>query len=222
MSTDFKDFFCLEETNSLPVPAPDNLLASYQAEALKTAVFPEALALHYLPLGIMSEVGEMADVIKKAIRKNQQYLTSDQCSELCAELGDVLWYAAVIDFYLFGPYAQTQVFTINKPLFDNSLTNLSFIGTVIAIDTLEFVKLTSIAAQVNPLANLPLKRADQVFYPECFYLRIARLVAEMVSHLKVNDFTSALSCPITIEKVLGYNLYKLNNRSKTNSLIEHD
>lgn len=69
-------------------------LDSYQHEALKTAVFPHNKALEYLTLGLVSEAGEVAGKVKKHIRDRASL------DALTAELGDVLWYVAVLADYL--------------------------------------------------------------------------------------------------------------------------
>lgn len=62
----------------------------YQKLAAKTAVYPECLAIEYLVMGLASEAGEVAGVVKKAIRAGQPI----KPDRVCDELGDVLWYVA--------------------------------------------------------------------------------------------------------------------------------
>ena len=69
----------------------------YQSQALKTAIFPDkdpTLAIAYLSLGLCGEAGEVANKIKKCIRDNNSY------DGIADELGDVLWYIAVLAHYL--------------------------------------------------------------------------------------------------------------------------
>jgi len=66
----------------------------YQTMARKTAIFPEEEAIPYLALGLCGEAGEVANKIKKCIRDGASY------DGIAAELGDVLWYLAVLSHYL--------------------------------------------------------------------------------------------------------------------------
>jgi NTP pyrophosphatase (non-canonical NTP hydrolase) len=76
---------------------PDNqnfsnlTLQQYQELASATAIYPEELALPYLGLGLSGEAGEVANKLKKDIR--DEYLDKEG---LAAELGDVLWYIAML------------------------------------------------------------------------------------------------------------------------------
>ncbi len=49
-------------------------------------------ALQYLALGLNGEAGEVADLIKKAIRNDDGEITVERLLKLKGELGDVLWY----------------------------------------------------------------------------------------------------------------------------------
>ena len=64
----------------------------YQDNAKKTAIFPKEKALEYLALGLSSESGEVAGKMKKIIRDKSKLNKQD----LGAEIGDVLWYCAVL------------------------------------------------------------------------------------------------------------------------------
>ena len=65
-------------------------LSQYQAQAKETAIYPEDKALEYLALGLVGEAGEVANKIKKVIRDG----TSP--NNVRDELGDVLWYLAML------------------------------------------------------------------------------------------------------------------------------
>jgi len=41
---------------------------TYQGEARKTAIYPDDMAVVYPTLGVVGEAGEIADLVKKAIR----------------------------------------------------------------------------------------------------------------------------------------------------------
>ncbi len=64
--------------------------STYQKDAKKTAVFPDALdgRFYYPAIGLAGEVGEVLNKIKKVARDRTQVNKED----LKAELGDVLWY----------------------------------------------------------------------------------------------------------------------------------
>ena len=68
-------------------------LNEYQAAARKTAIYPMHSAIVYPALGLASEAGEVAGKIKKVIRDG---FRPDSNEKIIAELGDVLWYLAVL------------------------------------------------------------------------------------------------------------------------------
>ena len=71
----------------------------YQDLSESTAVYPKSVAIEYLSLGLVSEAGEVAGKVKKALRDG----TFD-AEAVADELGDCLWYiaqmATELDFYL--------------------------------------------------------------------------------------------------------------------------
>lgn len=68
----------------------------YQTAALTTAVYPEDKRIIYPALGMCGEAGEVADKVKKVIRDNAQNFTAEKKREIAKEIGDVLWYCAVL------------------------------------------------------------------------------------------------------------------------------
>ena len=71
------------------------LVASdYQTKAKETAIFPKDKALEYLSLGLVGEAGEIANKAKKVIRDNKK------SHDLGGEIGDVLWYCAMLADHL--------------------------------------------------------------------------------------------------------------------------
>lgn len=69
----------------------------YQARASETAIFPKEKALEYLTLGLVGEAGEIANKAKKLIRDGADVAGyNDKLNQIGAELGDVLWYAAML------------------------------------------------------------------------------------------------------------------------------
>tara|TARA_R100000030_G_scaffold84151_1_gene67237 strand:- start:119 stop:502 length:384 start_codon:yes stop_codon:yes gene_type:complete len=75
-----------------------NITASdYQSRACETAIFPKEKATEYLTLGLTGEAGEIANKVKKFIRDGapkDEYLAKR--IEIGYEIGDVLWYCAVL------------------------------------------------------------------------------------------------------------------------------
>ena len=75
-----------------------NITASlYQKKACETAIFPKHKAMEYLTLGLTGEAGEIANKVKKFIRDGaaeDEYL--DKRIQIGYEIGDVLWYCAVL------------------------------------------------------------------------------------------------------------------------------
>lgn len=71
-------------------------LNEYQLNALETAVYPEEYSIVYPALGMAGEAGEVADKVKKVIRDNNADFSSLKCEEIAMEIGDVLWYCAVL------------------------------------------------------------------------------------------------------------------------------
>jgi NTP pyrophosphatase (non-canonical NTP hydrolase) len=75
----------------------DITAAEYQSRACETAIFPKKQAMEYLTLGLTGESGEIANKVKKFIRDGavkDEYLAKR--IEIGYEIGDVLWYCAVL------------------------------------------------------------------------------------------------------------------------------
>ena len=71
-------------------------LDSYQGLAVSTAFYPRVHAITYPALGLASEAGEVAGKVKKALRDNGSIYDEATVAALKGELGDVLWYVAVL------------------------------------------------------------------------------------------------------------------------------
>jgi NTP pyrophosphatase (non-canonical NTP hydrolase) len=72
----------------------DLTLTEYQVQARKTAQYPESQALSYTILGLTNEAGEVAGKFKKYLRGDYGYM--EMRNMVIAELGDVLWYVAMV------------------------------------------------------------------------------------------------------------------------------
>ena len=66
----------------------------YQKLARSTAVYPEEYKVVYPALGLCGEAGEVADKIKKTVRGDTPL--DEVTGDIAMELGDVLWYVAVL------------------------------------------------------------------------------------------------------------------------------
>lgn len=73
------------------------LLNTYQKHAKKTAIYPaKGNNYSYPALGLVGEAGEVAEKIKKIIRDQNGVMTPENKAEIAKELGDVLWYIAIL------------------------------------------------------------------------------------------------------------------------------
>lgn len=71
----------------------------YQDRALLTAIYPnKGFNPVYPALGLAGEAGEVAEHIKKSIRDDAGKITPERAEKLKKELGDVLWYIAVLAY----------------------------------------------------------------------------------------------------------------------------
>lgn len=68
----------------------------YQQAALSTAIFPDETSVVYPTLGLTGEAGEVADKVKKTLRDCAGEFSAERKKDIAQELGDVLWYAAVL------------------------------------------------------------------------------------------------------------------------------
>jgi NTP pyrophosphatase (non-canonical NTP hydrolase) len=90
-------------------------LNSYQTSALNTAVYPDQGANFVYPvLGLVGEAGEVADKLKKVIRDNDGILTDEVRDKVAKELGDVMWYLAVLSYELDYPLEDIAQMNLDK------------------------------------------------------------------------------------------------------------
>jgi len=68
----------------------------YQQKAKVTAIYPKDIGLYYVALGLSSECGEVAGVIKKIMRDNLGNVSNEKREKIFGELSDVLWYMAML------------------------------------------------------------------------------------------------------------------------------
>jgi NTP pyrophosphatase (non-canonical NTP hydrolase) len=69
-------------------------LNNYQMQAREFAIYPESSRVTYPALGLAGEAGEVADKVKKIIRDKRDDARFK--GEIAKEIGDVLWYCAVL------------------------------------------------------------------------------------------------------------------------------
>jgi NTP pyrophosphatase (non-canonical NTP hydrolase) len=87
----------------------------YQAEARKTAVYPNKDNNFIYPaLGLCGEAGEVAEKIKKVLRDNDGIVSEEKKIEITKELGDVLWYVANLSKELGIPLEEVAAQNIEK------------------------------------------------------------------------------------------------------------
>lgn len=74
----------------------------YQKKALTTAstTGDEFKDIMHWALGVNGEAGEIAEKLKKIIRDKKGNISEDDKAELSKEIGDVLWYLAVLAEHL--------------------------------------------------------------------------------------------------------------------------
>ena len=84
----------------------------YQKLARSTAVYPEEHKVVYPALGLCGEAGEVADKIKKTIRGDSSLV--NVTGSIADELGDVLWYLAILADDLGIPLEDIAHWNVDK------------------------------------------------------------------------------------------------------------
>lgn len=89
--------------------------SGYQTAAARTAFYPSKMGIAYLAIGLAGETGEVAEKVKKLIRDKgypNSPVSAEDRDSLIKELGDILWYMAMIAEELdidFDTVAQTNI-----------------------------------------------------------------------------------------------------------------
>lgn len=83
----------------------------YQKEAMTFVDYGESLQILYPIIGLSGEAGEVADKVKKVIRDNEGILSKETSLEIAKEIGDVLWYLAVLSEEL--GYSLSEIARLN-------------------------------------------------------------------------------------------------------------
>jgi len=84
-------------------------LDEYQKRAESFAVYPKQYSTIYPSLGLVGEAGEVAEKVKKWLRDG--YIEKE---EVAKELGDVLWYLAVLSRDLGYPLSDIARMNLDK------------------------------------------------------------------------------------------------------------
>jgi NTP pyrophosphatase (non-canonical NTP hydrolase) len=88
--------------------------AEYQIAALKTGDLTRKNELYHLVLGLVGETGEIAEKMKKLIRDHASDESKIDRNDIKKELGDVLWYIAVLAEYLGIKLEDIAAFNVQK------------------------------------------------------------------------------------------------------------
>lgn len=87
-------------------------LNQYMYEAFAFDTYPKnEFSVGYLGLGLTGEAGEVADKIKKVFRDCHGDFSEKNREEIAKELGDVLWYTAMLAYKL--GYSLEDIANIN-------------------------------------------------------------------------------------------------------------
>ncbi len=91
-------------------------LNEYQKKALLTAVYDDKYKIVYPALGLAEETGEVVGKVKKWLRGDDGAgeMSAERKEALKAELGDVLWYLAVLASNLDLTLEEVANFNVNK------------------------------------------------------------------------------------------------------------
>ncbi len=85
----------------------------YQKQALKT-LLPSSGNIPYVALGLTNEAGEVAGKVKKWVRDNDSDTRKLDKTAIADELGDVLWYVAMLAQLLDIPLDQVAKGNVHK------------------------------------------------------------------------------------------------------------
>lgn len=87
----------------------------YQKKALRTAAGKSKNnEFFHLVLGLVGETGEIAEKVKKLVRDHDSDLKKLDKADITKELGDVLWYVAILADYLDIPLEAVAEKNIQK------------------------------------------------------------------------------------------------------------
>ena len=102
---------------SLPREKKFNLMDAneYQERAFEFGIYPEKGNNWIYPcIGLAGETGEVAELIKRAIRDKKSHIDDELRQKIKLELGDVAWYVAVLAKELDLSFEEILKANINK------------------------------------------------------------------------------------------------------------
>lgn len=166
-------------------------LKTYYEKAISTAIYPnQGKNVKYPLFGLIGEIGELAEQIKKQYRDDDGKITDERKNKIKFELGDIIWYVAntcrefQIDFSQLDKADDlTRYMTPNEPL------------GILADMSQCFIELTAIDA---PCENSPTKsvfRNAAIGSLEILFLDIGKMCE--LYDLDINDIMKS-----NIEKLL--------------------
>lgn len=105
-----------DELNMVIMCSPDTgmSLNEYQQIALKTAICPHDHEIPYLALALCGEAGEIADKVKKVLRDKRDQFFAPDIRAIAFELGDALFYMALLAKALGYDLADIALMNIDK------------------------------------------------------------------------------------------------------------
>ena len=95
-------------------------MQNYQKKALEVKLYHEQVIsppfskLNYLHMGLVGEVGELGEKLKKIIRDQDCQFKDNDLYLLKAECADILWYLTAIIDELDGTLEETMQISLNK------------------------------------------------------------------------------------------------------------
>jgi len=81
---------------------------------LPPSSFAQTAGLLYPVLGLQSEAGEVAGVVKRILRDDDGEFSVERRDALLLELGDVLWYVAEVCTILGAPLSEVAGMNVKK------------------------------------------------------------------------------------------------------------
>jgi NTP pyrophosphatase (non-canonical NTP hydrolase) len=102
-------------------------LNEYQQKALETAIYPgkDEKSVIYPALGLAGESGEVVEKVKKLLRDKGGVVDDKFVHDVTLELGDVLWYVAVLADAIgmtLNDVAQVNIAKLNTRKFKGTLS----------------------------------------------------------------------------------------------------
>jgi len=179
----------------------------YADQAQKTAIYPNIGSnIRYPALGLIGEIGEVAEIVKKVERDSGGTYSPETIDRLKKEIGDVLWYCAMLAF--------------ESKLIRSLSRNFDTLSNAFQVENLEFRNFEKPDHELaqNLILGLSIQ-AGSVCRDICRRLTVG--LAPRESDLKVNLFKLVLQLEdlsncfgFTLEECAQLNLEKLASRQE--------